>query len=403
MRQATRAPEERPPRRSGSVDAACSRSCSTTAVQASSRRGAVGGERRPGDAVGLLDQRHGEAGVARRRGDGLEVGGVDRAAGAVAEDEGADGLGLGGMDVRPGEALRGLELEHGGRGGGHRAHARTAWDDAGVDEAGAPVRVDKWLWAARLVKTRALAAEAVKGGRVHVNGQAVKPSRDVRPGDELELTVGTVRRTVVVRGTAERRGPAKEAERLYEETAGQRGGARARGGRAAPAAAGGRRPRPAADEARPAAAGEDHGRAPPEPLSGRRGQGRRRDRAPLPSAPESGSAVDGRAQRRLGLHELGAHLGERLRLVREAGEVLRGRRPRPSRASARRCPRARGACGRTAGRASPGGCSASRRVLTSSRPSAMRASFCSAARVPPPAGAAVSSVVSRVSGAVAAL
>jgi ribosome-associated heat shock protein Hsp15 len=88
----------------------------------------------------------------------------------------------------------------------------------GVDEAGAPVRVDKWLWAARLVKTRALAAEAVKGGRVHLNGQAVKPSRDVRPGDELELTVGTVRRTVVVRGTAERRGPAKEAERLYEET-----------------------------------------------------------------------------------------------------------------------------------------------------------------------------------------
>ena len=45
------------------------------------------------------------------------------------------------------------------------------------------VRIDKWLWAARLVKTRALAAEAVKGGRVHVNGAPVKPSREVKPGD----------------------------------------------------------------------------------------------------------------------------------------------------------------------------------------------------------------------------
>jgi ribosome-associated heat shock protein Hsp15 len=80
-----------------------------------------------------------------------------------------------------------------------------------------PVRVDKWLWAARLVKTRALAAEAVKGGRVHVNGRAVKPSRDLRAGDELEVTIGQVRRTVVVLGTAERRGPAREAALLYEE------------------------------------------------------------------------------------------------------------------------------------------------------------------------------------------
>jgi ribosome-associated heat shock protein Hsp15 len=81
-----------------------------------------------------------------------------------------------------------------------------------------PVRVDKWLWAARLVKTRALAADAVKGGRVHVNGRAVKPSRDVRAGDEVEVTIGQVRRTVVVRGTAERRGPARDAALLYEET-----------------------------------------------------------------------------------------------------------------------------------------------------------------------------------------
>ena len=81
-----------------------------------------------------------------------------------------------------------------------------------------PVRIDRWLWAARLAKTRPLAAEAVKGGRVHVNGAAVKPSRDIRPGDELEVTFGTLRRTVVVRATATRRGPAAEAQALYEET-----------------------------------------------------------------------------------------------------------------------------------------------------------------------------------------
>lgn len=80
------------------------------------------------------------------------------------------------------------------------------------------VRIDKWLWAARLLKTRSLAADAVKGGRVQVNGQRVKPSREVGPGDELEVTVGQLRRTVLVRGVAERRGPAKEAVLLYEET-----------------------------------------------------------------------------------------------------------------------------------------------------------------------------------------
>lgn len=81
------------------------------------------------------------------------------------------------------------------------------------------VRADKWLWAARLVKTRALGAEAVKGGRVHVNGKAIKPSRALKPGDRLELSTGPVRRTVVIKGLAERRGPASEAEQLYEETA----------------------------------------------------------------------------------------------------------------------------------------------------------------------------------------
>ena len=80
------------------------------------------------------------------------------------------------------------------------------------------MRVDKWLWTARLVKTRALAAEAAKGGRVHVNGVAVKPGREVGIGDELELTVGPVRRTVIVRGAAERPVSAAEASKLYNET-----------------------------------------------------------------------------------------------------------------------------------------------------------------------------------------
>jgi ribosome-associated heat shock protein Hsp15 len=81
------------------------------------------------------------------------------------------------------------------------------------------MRIDKWLWTARLFKTRGLAAEAVKGGRVHVGGLAVKPSREVAPGDELEITIGPVRKTVIVRGAAERRVSAKEVAALYEETA----------------------------------------------------------------------------------------------------------------------------------------------------------------------------------------
>jgi ribosome-associated heat shock protein Hsp15 len=84
-----------------------------------------------------------------------------------------------------------------------------------VDE---PLRVDRWLWAARLLKTRALAADAVKAGRVQVNGGTAKPSKEVRPGDRLELRTGPVRMNLIVRGTAPRRGPASEAARLYEET-----------------------------------------------------------------------------------------------------------------------------------------------------------------------------------------
>ena len=80
------------------------------------------------------------------------------------------------------------------------------------------MRVDKWLWVARLLKTRALAAEAVKAARVKVNGVTAKPSKEVGPGDRLELRTGPVRREVIVRGVAPRRGPATEAALLYEET-----------------------------------------------------------------------------------------------------------------------------------------------------------------------------------------
>jgi ribosome-associated heat shock protein Hsp15 len=96
---------------------------------------------------------------------------------------------------------------------------RAIRNHEGVETSSDPVRVDKWLWSARLFKTRGLATEAVAGGRVQVNGQRVKPSRDVRPGDEIEVTFAQGRRlTAVIAGTAERRGPASVAQRLYDET-----------------------------------------------------------------------------------------------------------------------------------------------------------------------------------------
>lgn len=79
-------------------------------------------------------------------------------------------------------------------------------------------RLDKWLWAARFFKARAQATEAVEGGKVHVNGARVKPARPVRVGDTLEIRRGTEAFTVVVRGLSERRGPASEAQQLYDET-----------------------------------------------------------------------------------------------------------------------------------------------------------------------------------------
>ncbi len=81
-----------------------------------------------------------------------------------------------------------------------------------------PVRLDKWLWAARLYKTRALAAEAVNGGHVHVDGQRAKPSKAVRPGMIIEVKLHGIPRILVVRGLSARRGPARIAQTLYEET-----------------------------------------------------------------------------------------------------------------------------------------------------------------------------------------
>lgn len=80
------------------------------------------------------------------------------------------------------------------------------------------VRIDKWLWAARFFKTRTLAADAVKGGRVELDGARVKASKEVSAGDELKITIGQTRRTVIVRAISDGRGPAPVAQTLYEET-----------------------------------------------------------------------------------------------------------------------------------------------------------------------------------------
>jgi ribosome-associated heat shock protein Hsp15 len=81
------------------------------------------------------------------------------------------------------------------------------------------VRLDKWLWAARFFKTRSLAAEAIDGGKVHVNGERVKRSKAIKPGDEVRIQLGPYEHRVVVRDISERRGPASVAVTLYEERA----------------------------------------------------------------------------------------------------------------------------------------------------------------------------------------
>lgn len=80
------------------------------------------------------------------------------------------------------------------------------------------LRIDKWLWAARFYKTRSLAVDELVLGRVDVNGQTAKPSREVKVGDTVAVRRESLTRTVVVRGLSGQRGPAPVAQQLYEET-----------------------------------------------------------------------------------------------------------------------------------------------------------------------------------------
>ena len=80
------------------------------------------------------------------------------------------------------------------------------------------IRIDKWIWAARFFKTRGLATEAVLAGHVHLNHARVKPAKDVRVGDEVEIRIGAAKYTVIVVALSDKRGPAKVAQGLYSET-----------------------------------------------------------------------------------------------------------------------------------------------------------------------------------------
>ncbi len=81
------------------------------------------------------------------------------------------------------------------------------------------VRLDKWLWAARFYKTRSLAVEAIDGGKVQLNGHRAKRAKQVHLDDEIRIRKGPFEQLVVVKGLSERRGPAKQAQELYDETA----------------------------------------------------------------------------------------------------------------------------------------------------------------------------------------
>lgn len=80
-----------------------------------------------------------------------------------------------------------------------------------------PLRVDRWLWAARFFKTRRLAADAIAGGRVQVNGARARHAKTVRPGDVIRLHLGPYEHQITVLALSARRGPAPEAARLYTE------------------------------------------------------------------------------------------------------------------------------------------------------------------------------------------
>jgi ribosome-associated heat shock protein Hsp15 len=90
--------------------------------------------------------------------------------------------------------------------------------DREISQPTQQIRIDKWLWAARFFKTRSLAAEAVSGGKIEVNGARAKPSKSVRLGDRLNIRRGAYEWTVIVTGVVKLRGPAAEAQLLYEES-----------------------------------------------------------------------------------------------------------------------------------------------------------------------------------------
>ena len=81
------------------------------------------------------------------------------------------------------------------------------------------VRIDKWLWAARFFKTRSLAVDAIGSGKILVNDERVKPAKTVQGGDTVSIRLGPYEHVVSVVGLSERRGPASEAAKLYQETA----------------------------------------------------------------------------------------------------------------------------------------------------------------------------------------
>ena len=80
------------------------------------------------------------------------------------------------------------------------------------------MRIDKWLWAARFFKTRSLASTAIASHKIKCNGDHVKPARELKVGDELEITIGQTVFVVIVQGMAGQRRPAPEARLLYQET-----------------------------------------------------------------------------------------------------------------------------------------------------------------------------------------
>jgi len=86
-----------------------------------------------------------------------------------------------------------------------------------ADRTPGRLRIDKWLWAARFYKTRSLAAQAVGGGKVKLNGERVKPGKEVKAGDEIEVRSGELQWRIEVRAVALKRGPAAEAALLYAE------------------------------------------------------------------------------------------------------------------------------------------------------------------------------------------